>query len=255
MKHAHSAFAAHSATAQAGYADPRVIEDRVRRFLPLVHKAAWHIFGAGRDGLEVEDLVQAGLVALTDCARRHEPPAAGQIEDGFAAYAKMRVRGAMFDCLRKLAPVSRGAMKRLAQCEQHRTTFQGTHGREPTLAELAQLLGITQEAMLALEGEQVHLTPLDTMYDDHATAFVAAEPDPFAQLCERKENSRLADCIAQLPERLQLVLQLYFTEELNLSEIADVLEVSVPRVHQLKALALEKVKAMLGHRTDSIASN
>ncbi len=246
MKHSPSSFTGHSAfTAQAGYTDHRVIEDRVRRFLPLVHKAAWHIYGAGRDGLEVEDLVQAGLVALTDCARRHEPPATGEIEDGFAAYAKMRVRGAMFDCLRKLAPVSRGAMKRLAQCDQHRTAFQGAHGRDPTLAELAELLGITQEAMLALEGEQIHLTPLDAMYDDHAAAFAVAEPDPFSQLCEAQENTRLAECIAQLPERLQLVLQLYFTEELNLSEIADVLEVSVPRVHQLKALALDKVKAML----------
>ncbi len=245
MKHAHSAFTVHAASAHAGYTDPRVIEDRVRRFLPLVHKSAWHIYGAGRDGLEVEDLVQAGLVALTDCARRHEPAATGGIEDGFAAYAKMRVRGAMFDCLRKLAPVSRGAMQRLARCEQHRTTFRGTAGRDPTPSEMAELMGITQEAMLALEQEQVQLTPLDTIYDDHAAAFAGAEPDPFAQLCERQENARLADCVAQLPERLQLVLQLYFTEELNLSEIADVLEVSVPRVHQLKALALEKVKALL----------
>jgi len=245
MKHAHSAFTVHSASAHASYTDPRVIEDRVRRFLPLVHKSAWHIYGAGRDGLEVEDLVQAGLVALTDCARRHEPPATGEIEDGFAAYAKMRVRGAMFDCLRKLAPVSRGAMQRLARREQHRTTFRGTTGRDPTPSEMAELMGITQEAMLALEQEQVQLTPLDTIYDDHAAAFAGAEPDPFAQLCERQENTRLADCVARLPERLQLVLQLYFTEELNLSEIADVLEVSVPRVHQLKALALEKVKAML----------
>lgn len=99
--------------------------------------------------------------------------------------------------------------------------------------------------MLALAEEQIHLAPLDAMYDDHAAAFAVAEPDPFSPLCEAQENTRLAECIAQLPERLQLVWQLYFIEELNLSEIADVLEVSVPRVHQLKALALDKVKAML----------
>ncbi|MXP13659.1 sigma-70 family RNA polymerase sigma factor [Altererythrobacter confluentis] len=246
MMNAYATFSPRAVrSAQTAYADPRVIEDRVRRFLPLVHKAAWHIYGAGRDGLEVEDLVQAGLVALTDCARRHEPPATGEVEDGFAAYAKMRVRGAMFDCLRKLAPASRGTMKRLAQSSRHRAEFLGQHGREPSPAELAQLLGISPEAMLALEGEQIHLTPLDSIYDDTAAAFAEPEADAFAQLCDAQESSRLAECIANLPERLQLVLQLYFIEELNLAEIAGVLEVSVPRVHQLKAGALDKLKTML----------
>ena len=64
----------------------------------MVHRAAWHIYGAGREGLEVEDLIQAGIVALTECAQRHNGPT----EDGFAAYAKIRVRGAMFDLIRKL---------------------------------------------------------------------------------------------------------------------------------------------------------
>ena len=81
--------------------------DRIRRFLPLVRRLAWHVHGSGRGGIELEDLMQAGLVALTECAQRH----AGPGEDGFAAYAKMRVRGAMVDLIRRTVPLSRGAGK------------------------------------------------------------------------------------------------------------------------------------------------
>ncbi len=242
MKHDHSQLNTATARSLRGaYGNQRQIEDRVRRFLPLVHKAAWHIFGSGRDGLEVEDLVQVGLMALTDCARRHDGPT----EDGFAAYAKMRVRGAMFDTLRKMAPVSRGAIKRLAQCEHWRTTFQTTHGRAPTTGELAELMDITPEAMAALEAEHIRIGPMDDEYDDHSTVFASDEPDAFAQICAMQDGERLATAIATLPERLQQVLQLYFVEELNLAEIAETLAVSVPRIHQLKASALDKLRAQL----------
>ncbi len=67
--------------------------------------------------------------------------------------------------------------------------------------------------------------------------FASADPDPFTLLCEMEDGERLGAAMERLSERLQLVLQLYFVEELNLTEIAAVLEVSVPRVHQLKAEA------------------
>ncbi|HZU63393.1 MAG TPA: sigma factor, partial [Novosphingobium sp.] len=79
--------------------------DRIRRFVPMVRRLAWHLHASGREGMEVEDLMQAGMVALTECAQRHNGPG----EDGFAAYAKMRVRGAMVDLIRRQVPGSRGA--------------------------------------------------------------------------------------------------------------------------------------------------
>jgi len=108
MKHDPAGFAA-----AAAYGRTRdTVEDRVRRFVPMVRKAAWHIHGAGRDGLEIEDLMQAGFIALTEAARNHAQTHPGPGEDGFAAYAKIRVRGAMFDLVRKTMPESRGAVSR-----------------------------------------------------------------------------------------------------------------------------------------------
>ena len=83
--------------------------------------------------------MQAGFIALTEAARNHEGPG----EDGFAAYAKLRVRGAMFDLIRKEMPVSRGAVKRRREIENARREGSQLSGREPTHDELAALLEIT----------------------------------------------------------------------------------------------------------------
>ena len=89
--------------------------ERIRRFVPMVRRLAWHVHGGGRPGIELEDLMQAGMVALTEAAQRH----AGPGEDGFAAYAKLRVRGAMVDLIRRAVPLSRGGVERRRQLRAH----------------------------------------------------------------------------------------------------------------------------------------
>lgn len=179
--------------------------DRVRRFTPLVHKQAWHLAASVQDFMEPDDLIQVGMIALIECSRRHDRPN----EDGFAAYAKMRVRGAMVDAIRS----NRKGMRR--------------RGEKNT------------------DQLQVRLESIDKVYADTDTAFASDEPDALSQILEAEDRDVLAGALGRLPERLQLVLQLYFVEELNLAEIAGVLEVSVPRVHQLKAAALKQLHAIL----------
>lgn len=222
--------------------------DRIRRFLPMVRRLAWHVHGSGRTGMEIDDLVQAGLVALTECAQKHNGPT----EDGFAAYAKLRVRGAMVDLVRRSTPLSRAASDRrrlLAGSAQALTT---TLGRTPSEDELAEAMGLTANALAELRAasEPLRFEPIDDAYSDSDTAFADDRPDSFALLADEQTRGHVATAIAALPERLQMVIQLYFVEELNLAEIADVLGVSVPRVHQLKAQALDKLRAGLGEDFD-----
>jgi RNA polymerase sigma factor FliA len=176
--------------------------ERVRRFLPMVRRLAWHCQGGGRPGLELEDLMQAGLVALTEAAQRH----AGPTEDGFAAYAKLRVRGAMVDLIRRTVPLARSVTR---------------------------------------DDAPVRLESLDEAYSDSDLAFADAGLDSFDLLADAELRGALVGAIADLPERLKLVVQLYFVEELNLSEIAEVLQVSVPRIHQLKAQAIDQLRAAM----------
>ena len=242
MKHDHAAFAAPVQSYAAAYAPTRaVVEDRVRRFMPLVRRTAWHINGAGRDGLEIEDLVQAGIVALTECAQRHNGPT----EDGFAAYAKIRVRGAMLDEVRRVAHDSRTTRAKRAAYDRALESLRGTLGREPSRAELAQTMDVSDAELLAIEAAGVRLTPIDDAYDESSLAFASDDPDPFEALCAAEDRDRLLQAMIALPDRLKLVLQLFFVEELNLTEIASVLEVSVPRVHQLRAKALKDLRALM----------
>ena len=222
--------------------------DRVRRFLPMVRRLAWHVHGSGRDGIEVEDLVQAGLVALTECARKH----AGPGEDGFAAYAKMRVRGAMVDLVRRTLPLSRGATERRRMVREKEADLRSTLGREPSEPELADALGLAPADLAALRSasEPLRFEPIDEAYSDSSMAFADDRPDAFALLEDQEMRGAVAAAVASLPERLQLVVQLYFVEELNLSEIAETLGVSIPRVHQLKAQALDKLRAALAGVAD-----
>jgi len=242
MKHDHGAFAALTSSYAAPYAPGRAeVEDRVRRFLPLVRRTAWLVNGRGREGLEIEDLVQVGILALTECAQRH----AGPTEDGFAAYAKIRVRGAMLDEVRRVAHGSRTARTKRAAYDRALASLRGSLGREPSRAELARALDLNDAELLAIEASGVKLTPIDDAYDETSLAFASDDPDPFEALCAAEDRERLLTAMIELPDRLKLVLQLFFVEELNLTEIAAVLEVSVPRVHQLRAKALKDLRALL----------
>lgn len=218
--------------------------DRIRRFLPMVRRLAWHAHGSGRAGIDVDDLIQSGLVALTECAQKHN----GQTEDGFAAYAKLRVRGAMVDLIRRTSPMSRSASDRRRTLRDQTESLAVLLGRQPTESELAEAMGVTLADLgdLRAAAEPLKFEPIDDAYSDSSMAFADDRPDSFAQISDQESRQTIAGAIGALPERLQMVIQLYFVEELNLAEIAAVLEVSVPRVHQLKAQALDRLRSSLG---------
>ncbi|WP_108790055.1 sigma-70 family RNA polymerase sigma factor [Erythrobacter sp. Alg231-14] len=238
MKHDHASFSGARAYITASRGE---VEDRVRRFMPMVHRAAWHVYGMGHAGLEVEDLVQAGVVALTECAQRHNAPT----EDGFAAYAKIRARGAMIDVLRRQMNDTRTARKKRARYNQAVENVRAQTGADPTRGEIAKTLGVSDSELLDIEASAITLTSISDEYDDANTAFASEEPDPFEVLCGQEDRDRLIAAMTELPDRLKLVLQLFFVEELNLTEIAEVLEVSVPRVHQLRSKALKDLRGLM----------
>ena len=223
------------------------VADRIRRFLPMVRGSPGMSTAPGRPGIELEDLMQAGLVALTECAQRHDGPG----EDGFAAYAKLRVRGAMVDLIRRTVPLSRGAAERRRQLrvEAEDAAARASWAASRRAAELAEAMGIDAgraRGAARRRASRCASNRSTRSYSDSDTAFADDRPDSLALLARTRScASAVIAAIAALPERLQLVIQLYFVEELNLSEIAGVLSVSVPRVHQLKAQALAQLRAAL----------
>ena len=129
--------------------------------------------------------------------------------------------------------------------------MRGLLGREPTGVELATRLGLSIAELHRLSDEAAPTTleSMEERYSDSDRAFAADTPDAETVLLQHEDRAALVTAIAALPERLQLVVQLYFVEEMNLAEIAAVLDVSVPRVHQLKSAALARLRAALAPGT------
>lgn len=216
----------------------------VQSHLPLVRRLAWHVHGALSTAIEVEDLVQVGLVALVEGVAVFEDR--GQVT--LKQYLTTRIRGAMIDELRRHAAMTRGAIRRRRDFVRVQASLANVLGRQPTDAEMAAQFGISAEKLRQdyASAEAVRYESLDEVYADDQPWFADDTPDAFAQLSEAQTRAQLITAIASLPEREQMVIQLYHVEELNLEEIGQVLGVGAARVCQIKAQAHARLKkAML----------
>lgn len=212
----------------------------VQTHLPLVRRLAWHVHGSVSTAIEVEDLVQVGLVALVEGVAAFEDR--GQVT--LKQYLATRIRGAMIDELRRHAAMTRGAIRRRRDYARVRASLAGVLGRQPTDAEMAAQMGLSVEKLRQdyASAEAVRYESLDEVYADDQPWFADDTPDAFAQLSEAQTRDRLIAAIASLPEREQMVIQLYHVEELNLEEIGQVLGVGAARVCQIKSQAHARLK-------------
>ena len=214
-----------------------------QQYMPLVRKIAWHVHGRVSSVIEIEYLLQIGMVALVEAANSFEDRGFG-----FASYAQMRIRGAMIDHLRRHATLCRSAMARRKTLQQARRTLEQQLGRTPTDSEVAEHLGLDAAAWLELASgtDMAQHQSMDEVYSDQSMWF-ADVSERADDLLERESLKRaVAACIGELPEREAIVLQLYFVEEMNLEEIGLTLDIGAARVCQIKKSALDKLRSRLG---------
>lgn len=215
----------------------------VRRHLPMVRRIAWHVHGSMSTIVDIEDLVQIGLVALVEAAGTFEDRGAVTLEQ----YLHTRVRGSMIDELRRQATLTRGAMKRRKLYIETVAAMTDAIGTPPTDLMVAEKLGVTLEKLRTdyATAEAVRFESVDDVYTDEGPWFASDEPSAFDLLADADQRDALIAAIADLPEREQLVIQLYYVEELNLEEIGLVLEVGAARVCQIKKSAHDRLKRAL----------
>jgi RNA polymerase sigma factor FliA len=233
--------------------DDTARERLVVAYSPMVKFVAGRL-GAGLPShVEDADLISYGLVGLIGAIQRFEP------ERGikFETFAMTRIRGAIIDELRSLDWVPRSVRSRAREIEQVQAKLEHELQRAPSEAELAAKLNMTEEelqtalleiansSVYALDelwtvsdssGDQVSL--LDTIADDGAA-------DPQEALATTEVKDRLTEAIGGLPEREQLVVALYYYENLTLREIGEVLGVTESRVSQLHTKAVMRLKSHL----------
>jgi RNA polymerase sigma factor for flagellar operon FliA len=213
---------------------------RVQKHIPLARKIAWQIHGRVRDLLDIDDLIQIGMMALVEAAQRFQDTG----EATFGTYAAIRVKGALVDYLRASFTLSRTAVQRRDRIVAAEKSLrnEGNISNDPVL--LAAKIGITVDELHVWQNQVAHSAKksLDEIYDDHSSWFTDAGPTPEDALLKTELRQRLADMLKRLEKREALVLQLYYVEELNLEEISEILSLTVGRVSQIKKSAIGQIR-------------
>jgi RNA polymerase sigma factor for flagellar operon FliA len=234
------------AQAYAAAAPPPDLDALVRRHADLVKRIAYHLAGRLPPQVEVDDLIQAGMMGLLEAAQHYTSGRGASFE----TYAGIRIRGAMLDALRKLDWAPRSVHRKARAAAASLRAIEAERGAEASDAEVAAHMGVSlgeyhqilQEALscqlLRLnDSEDGDDAPLDRLRDDDA--------DPFEETLDDAVRRAVAAAIERLPERERLVLSLYYEQELNLKEIGAVLRVTESRVCQLHGQALLRLKSQL----------
>ena len=217
-------------------------EALARAHMGLVRKIAWHVHGRVSSAIDIEDLVQIGMVALVEAANSYEDRG-----HAFATYAQMRIRGGMIDHLRRHASICRSAMTKRKEMASARARIETRLGRAPSEGEMAAEMGMDASAYREMVDEtmSVRHESLDDVYSDQSMWFADVEERADDALEREGLKAAIADGIRELPEREAMVLQLYFVEELNLEEIGQTLGIGAARVCQIKKSALDRLRGML----------
>ncbi len=217
--------------------------------IPVVTHIVRETMGRVPSHVSRDDLTSAGLAALVQASKAFDPDRGVP----FAKYAAARVRGAVLDELRGIDWASRSVRRRARDLDSTRSQLANILGRVPTNAEVADAVGMTlteiarndediaRAQILSLQGAQ------DASLDD---VLPSAGPTP-EQLVEHRERlAYLVEAVAELPERLRIVVSDYFLEERPMAEIAAELGVSESRVSQMRAEALVLLRDALNHELD-----
>jgi RNA polymerase sigma factor for flagellar operon FliA len=238
--------------------DPALREEIVLSYLPLVHFVLGRLGLSQSLGPDYEDATSQGLIGLIEAVDNFDPCYGTQ----FSTYATVRVRGRVLDHLRSLDWLSRTARRRARAVQKAITHLWGVLQREPTEEELAKYLEydppmlqralldsshviVSLDATLPAEGEgesSFH----EILADEH-------QIDPAGALDEQEMTTHLVSALKSLPEREQLLLSLYYYEQLTFKEIGEVLSVSESRVCQLHARAVMELRGLLDHTAPNMS--
>ena len=224
----------------------------VLRYEGLIKSAALQIRGVYSSFAQVDDIVSEGILTLLNAIDKFDP------EKGikFETYVSKRIRGMVIDLARKQDWIPRNIRKRAKEIDLASAELSTALGRTPTDEEIAQYLGITQEryqkdtANIALS----NVLSLDVLMDTREPMGYPTEvpssdarSQPELVLQEREMQRALAQGIASLRENEQIVLSLYYERNLHLKEIAQVMELSEPRISQIHTRAIQKLRTYMEH--------
>lgn len=220
-------------------------QSTLERYYPTVRRHALSLQVRLPAGVEIDDLIQAGLEGLFDALSRFDEGAGV----AFSTFAHQRIRGAMIDELRSRDWLPRSVRRSARDIEQCIRQLEHELGRQPEEREVANALDmeLSEYQKLLSDTNNGLLLSYDEVVNDHnePETLNRAATSPLNGLLQGEQQELLADAIRALPEREQLLMALYYQEELNLKEIGAVMGVSESRVCQLHSQAVKRIKVRI----------
>lgn len=226
-------------------------ERHVAEFAPLVKRIAHHMMAKLPASVQVDDLVQAGMIGLLDAINRYEDSLGAQFE----TYAAQRIRGAMLDELRRADWLPRSLRKKMRRIEAAVNALEQRLGCPPSENELANELNVSlaeyhEILQDARGGQLIYYEDFRQDDDGHFLDHRCPDPEnnPLEDMLDADLRSTLIKAIEDLPPREKLVMGMHYEQEMNLREIGEVLGVSESRVCQLHTQAIARVRSRLKQR-------
>ena len=209
----------------------------------LVRKIAWHMHGRVKSAVEIEDLIQIGMYGLVTAAQNYV------VKEGvsFASYAGIRIRGEIVDHLRRNSNLCRTTIQMQQKYNTSLEKLSRQLQREPKNNEIANDMGLEESELDNWEqafAANTHQS-LDSVYDEFSIWFASKDQSPEDELSETELRENLVEALKTLPEREAMLVQLYYVEELNVYEIAEVLEITTGRVSQIKKSAISRLREFI----------
>jgi RNA polymerase sigma factor for flagellar operon FliA len=213
---------------------------------PLVKRIAYHLISRLPQTVDVDDLIQAGMIGLLDASQQYNATQGASFE----TYAGIRIRGAMLDEIRRNDWAPRSVHRKAREIAEVMQHLEQQHGRNAQDNEVAEALGISVEEyhqqLNDASGHQIFsLNDFNDNDETHAQPITDRVSGPVEEIQSSGFQASLVEAINTLPERERLMMSLYYNEELNLKEIGEVLGVSESRVSQIHSQAIIRLRSKL----------
>ena len=218
-------------------------DELINENLELVKRIAYYYRGRVGKIIEIEDLLQLGMVGLVEAAHNYSP----QNDVPFASYAKLRIKGAIVDYLRKSSNLCRGTIRRKQDYERAKRTLEKKLNRDPSAEEIAIELQVEVAELSKWKHDfavSQHKS-IDEATEAYGDFLFSMEVSVEEKIFNGQLKQLLRENLASLNQQQLMVLQLYYVDELNVYEIAEVLSVTTGRVSQIKSAAVKTLRNLI----------
>ena len=220
-------------------------DDQILRHASLVKRIAYHLLNRLPPTVQIDDLIQAGMVGLLEAASNFD----AKMGASFETFAGIRIRGAMIDEIRRSDWTPRSVHRKYRSVTEAIRKIENESGEDAKDSDVAEALGISlsEYHQILIDSSSSRIYSIDTMEENTQDASMpkSSEKTPEEAFSSNEYQQQLAEAIRNLPDKEQLVMSLYYDDELNFREIGEILDVTESRICQLHGQALLRIKSRM----------